>query len=95
VAGEAPTIVTSPRLIVTLEALARNYDHVIVDGGALAEAVPEFFARMAPCAVLVATDIDNAATANAREQLVAAGFADVLLWLGTPGPDASSQPVAA
>jgi uncharacterized protein involved in exopolysaccharide biosynthesis len=95
VAGEAPTILTSPRLIVTLEALARNYDHVIVDGGALAEAVPEFFARMAPCAVLVATDIDNAATTNARDQLVAAGFADVLLWLGTPGPDASSQPVAA
>ncbi|ARQ01579.1 GumC family protein [Pseudorhodoplanes sinuspersici] len=95
VAGEAPTILTSPRLLVTLEALARNYDHVIVDGGALAEAVPEFFARMAPCAVLVATDIDNAATKNARDQLVAAGFADVLLWLGTPGPDASSQPVAA
>jgi len=95
VAGDAPTIMTSPRLIVTLEALARNYDHVIIDGGALAEAVPEFFARMAPCAVLVATDIDNAATKNARDQLIAAGFADVLLWLGTPGPDASSQPVAA
>lgn len=95
VAGEAPTILTSSRLIVTLEALARNYDHVIVDGGALAEAVPEFFARMAPCAVLVAIDIDNAATTNARDQLVAAGFADVLLWLGTPSPDSSSQPVAA
>ena len=95
VAGDAPTILTSPRLIVTLEGLARNYDHVIVDGGALAEAVPEFFARMAPCAVLVATDIDIAATKSARDQLVAAGFADVLLWLGTPGPDASSQPVAA
>ena len=95
VAGEAPTILTSPRLIVTLEALARNYDHVIVDGGALAEAVPEFFARMAPCAVLVATDVDNAATKDARNQLMAAGFSDVLLWLGTPGPDASSQPVAA
>ncbi len=61
--------------------MARNYDHVIVDGGALAEAIPEFFARMAPCAVLVATDIDNAATRTAREQLIAAGFADVLLWL--------------
>lgn len=95
VAGEAPAILTSPRLIVTLEALARNYDHVIVDGGALAEAAPEFFARMAPCAVLVATDIDTEAAKTAREQLMAAGFADVLLWLGTPGSDASSQPVAA
>ncbi len=95
IAGDAATIMTSPRLIVTLEALARTYDHVIVDGGALAEAAPEFFARMAPCAVLVATDIDNQAAQTTREQLMAAGFSDVLLWLGTPGPEDSSQPVAA
>jgi len=80
---------------VTLEALARTYDHVIVDGGALAEAIPEFFARIAPCAVLVATDTDNEATKQAREQLIAAGFTDVVLWLGTPGPDASSRSAAA
>jgi len=95
VAGDAPAILTSPRLIITLEALARAYDHVVIDGGALAEAAPEFFARMAPCAVLVATDIDGTATQTARDQLVAAGFADVVLWLGTPLSSASSQPAAA
>ena len=95
VGGEAAEILTSPKLPVTLEALARTYDHVIVDGGALAEAIPEFFARIAPCAVLVATDTDNEATKQAREQLIAAGFTDVVLWLGTPGPDASSRSAAA
>ncbi len=95
VAGDAAAILTSPRLIITLEALAQAYDHVVIDGGALAEAVPEFFARMAPCAVLVATDIDNTATKAARDQLVAAGFAGVVLWLGTPSQSASPQPAAA
>jgi uncharacterized protein involved in exopolysaccharide biosynthesis/Mrp family chromosome partitioning ATPase len=85
VGADGPAILVSQRLATTIDTLARAYDHVVVDAGALPEAAIERLARLAPRAVLVATNVTNPATAAARERLIAAGFADVAMLLGQPG----------
>ena len=84
VGGDGAAILVSQRLATTIDTLARAYDHVVVDAGALPEVAIERLARLAPRAVLVATNVDNPATAAAREKLIAAGFADVAMLLGQP-----------
>lgn len=91
-------ILTSQRLSITLEALSRSYDYVVLDAGALPEIAPEKFARLAPRAVLVADDIDGPATESARERLLSAGFPNVSVLASDPnGPesDASGNRAAA
>lgn len=89
------TMLTSPRLAMTLEALARTYDHVIIDGGAVTETMAPSFAKLTPRAVLVATELDHPATQAARERLIAAGFIEVTIMLGNPGEARSRHPAAA
>jgi len=92
--GDAAAIFASPRLTITLEALARAYDHLVIDGGAVDEAPIRFFAGFAPRAVLVAKDLAAAATLDARAKLTAAGFAEVVsIQSGDERRD--SDPVAA
>ncbi len=95
IAGEGTAIVSSPRLVMALEALARTYDHVVIDAGAVPEMTVEPFARIAPRAVLVATDLAHPSTQAARERLIAAGFTDVTLFLGSPRPAMQPRPAAA
>ena len=81
-------ILTSQRLAITLEALSRSYDYVVLDAGALPEIAPEKFARLAPRAVLVADDVDGPATESARERLLSAGFPNVSVLASSPhGPE--------
>lgn len=84
VGPDGPAILVSQRLVATIDTLARAYDHVVVDAGALPEAAIERLARLAPRAVLVATNITDPATAAARERLIVAGFTDVATLLGQP-----------
>jgi uncharacterized protein involved in exopolysaccharide biosynthesis/Mrp family chromosome partitioning ATPase len=87
-AADGHAIMSSQRLAITLEALGRSYDHVVVDAGALPEISAERFAQLAPRAVLVADDIDGPATEAAREQLLAAGFPNVSVLGNAPtGPE--------
>lgn len=86
-------ILASPRLSMTLEAFARTYDHVVIDAGAVPEVDVVPVARFASRAVLVAADLSEPETVAARDRLIAAGFSDVLLFLG--GARASeADPVA-
>lgn len=95
-AGEGAAIFSSVRLVTALEALARAYDHVIIDAGAVPETQVESFARLAPRAVLVVKALADPANAGARERLMAAGFTDVTVFQGNPGgPDAAARPAAA
>jgi len=94
IAGDAASICASPRLAIVLQALARAYDHVVIDAGALSEAAVEPLAPITPCAILVATDVEHPDTKAARERLAAAGFADVMVLLGTPS-STSAESVAA
>ena len=84
VGPDGPAILVSQRLAATIDTLARAYDHVVVDAGALPEAAIGRLARLAPRAVLVATNVTNPATAAACERLIAAGFTDVAILLGQP-----------
>jgi Mrp family chromosome partitioning ATPase len=81
-------IMSSQRLSITLEALSRSYDHVVVDGGALPLTSLERLAQLAPRAVLVADQIDGPATEAARGRLLAAGFPNVSVLASAPqGPE--------
>jgi tyrosine-protein kinase Etk/Wzc len=77
VLADADAIIGSQRLAITLEALARSYDHLVIDAGALPDIAAERFAEFAPRAVLIASVIDDLATIEAREHLLRAGFAEV------------------
>jgi len=76
--GEARAVLASDRLAMMIEALARAYDHVVIDAGT-AQGGSERLVRFARRAVLVATDAAAPATRAARERLLAAGFGDVCL----------------
>jgi succinoglycan biosynthesis transport protein ExoP len=99
-AGHVPAdigaILRSERLAIAMSALARTYEHVVVDAGALPQAALERFAKLAPQAVLVAPGVADEATKHAGEQLTASGFANVMLLVETPPrPDAASPKTAA
>ncbi|HEY6257083.1 MAG TPA: exopolysaccharide transport family protein [Xanthobacteraceae bacterium] len=75
--SDGQALIASLRLSVAIEALARSYDHLVIDAGALPEMAAERFAELAPQAVLIASDVDDLATMEARERLLRAGFTDV------------------
>jgi MinD-like ATPase involved in chromosome partitioning or flagellar assembly len=84
VGSDGPMLSASPTLATTIEALARSYDHVVIDIGSAADVMVERFVALANRAVLVANDPANPATRAARERLMIAGFADVTLVAGAP-----------
>jgi len=93
VGGEGAAILSSARVATTLEALARSYDHVVIDAGAVPGMAVESLARLAPRAILVADEITHPAAIAARDRLLAAGFIDVIIFPGMPpGPDTVSGP---
>ena len=93
--GMDATMLASPRLAMTLEALARTYDHVIIDGGAVTETLAPSFAKLTPRAACVAGWSSSVATSTARERLIAAGFIEVTIMLGNPGEAARGRHPAA
>ena len=96
VAGDAQALIASARLAVAVEALARSYEHLVIDAGALPEMPAERCATLAQQAVLVASDVDGRATLEARERLLRAGFTDVeILASGGHKREAGRAPAAA
>jgi ABC-type Fe3+-hydroxamate transport system substrate-binding protein len=90
-------MVQSPRLVITVEALARSYDHVVINVGTLPDLPLEAIAALAPQAVLVADAPDDPISAAAQEHLLAAGFSAVNMLQGwsAPGADGSAARAAA
>ena len=82
VGADGPALAASPVLATTLDALARTYDHVVIDMGAASDVALEHFAALARRAVLVTGDPANPALRATRERLMAAGFADVAVLAG-------------
>ena len=89
--ADAEAVIASPRLAITLEALARSYDHLVIDAGALPQIDARRFAQFAPRAVLIAHQIEDTAAIEAREQLLRAGFIEV----GTLASGPAVQPAQA
>jgi succinoglycan biosynthesis transport protein ExoP len=93
--ADAEAVIASQRLSTTLEALARSYDYLVIDAGALPDLDAERFAEFAPCAVLVTSATDELAVIEAREQLLRAGFSDVnVLASGPSKPEAGRAQAA-
>jgi uncharacterized protein involved in exopolysaccharide biosynthesis/Mrp family chromosome partitioning ATPase len=88
--ADGAAIVSSSRLAMMIEALARTYDHVIVDAGTTFEAAAERLHRLVPRAVLVATEQGAPATRAARERLMAAGYGEVAVLDGAASAAAAA-----
>jgi MinD-like ATPase involved in chromosome partitioning or flagellar assembly len=89
---DSTAIFNASRLTITLEALARSYDHVVIDAGSMQDAPTERFAQLTPRAVLVADELDNQATTSACDELLAAGFANVSVLANPPqGPQSDTS----
>jgi uncharacterized protein involved in exopolysaccharide biosynthesis/Mrp family chromosome partitioning ATPase len=84
VGADARALAASPMLATMIEALVRSYDHVVIDVGSAADSALERLAALATRAVLVTADSANPATKIARERLVMAGIADVMVTAGAP-----------
>jgi Mrp family chromosome partitioning ATPase len=84
VGADAHALAASPMLATMIEALVRSYDHVVIDVGSAADIALERLAPLAARAVLVTADPANPATKAARERLVMAGIADVMVTAGAP-----------
>jgi hypothetical protein len=69
---------------ITVEALARCYDHLVINGGVLGDLPPELLAPLASRAVLIAGDAGDAMTVSAQERLNAVGFAHVVVLAKVP-----------
>jgi len=78
-------ILSSPGMATNFDALARSYDHVVVDAGEASGPGVERIAEFAPHAVLVTDTLANAATGSARQRLLSAGFGDVRILVGAYG----------
>jgi exopolysaccharide transport family protein len=96
--ADVASMVQSPRLVITVEALARSYDHVVINAGTLPDMPVEPIAALASQAVLVADVLDDPISASAQEHLLAAGFSTVSVlqgWSMAPGPNGSTARAAA
>ena len=88
IASDADAILASERLTIAVNALARTYDHVVIDAGAIAGAPLQRFFELGSQAVLVASDAGDGQIDRAREQLRTAGFSDILVFTDrAPRPD--------
>ncbi len=86
-------LLAAPGIVMNFNALARSYDHVVVDAGEAAGLEIERVSEIAPHAVLVTDKLANTATSLARDRLLASGFSDVKILVGaygTPGETAAA-----
>jgi len=90
VGGDAAALPCSPRLAMMVEALARTYDHVIIDAGTAFEAAVDRVHGLAPRAVLVATEETAAPTTAARDRLAAAGYGEIAVLDGAASAAAAA-----
>ncbi len=94
-AGAPSAVMASQRLAITLEALGRSYDHVVIDAGTATDAVLDRLASLTQRAVLVASELQDPATTAAKQALLEAGFADVTVLVAAPGGPRSAGDQAA
>jgi uncharacterized protein involved in exopolysaccharide biosynthesis/Mrp family chromosome partitioning ATPase len=89
-AGDRPAPLVSPRIAMALDALAQAYDHLVIDGGIVANGDLGRLARFAPRAALVVADPNDDADMAAREELAAAGFADITVFAKAPAAEVAA-----
>ena len=89
---DAGDVIGSERLKIAIDALTRSYDHVIIDASAAPHALDDKIARLAPCAVLVASGLAANKADAVRDHLANAGFTDIAVFTGAaPALDAEAM----
>lgn len=81
----------SPRVTMTVDALMRVYDHVVLDVGTLDE-VPEQLVTHNAQAILIAAGLDQQTRDVVRSELFAAGFRGVTMLDAAADPSQLGQP---
>ncbi|MCC6777893.1 MAG: lipopolysaccharide biosynthesis protein [Hyphomicrobiales bacterium] len=89
------TVSVAPRFVVAIEALARSYDHVVLDAGAVGDASLAPLAALAPRAVLVVGDLEGVAIGLARDHLQQAGFTEISVLGAEAGSEGEAPQQAA
>ncbi|MEA2872967.1 MAG: tyrosine-protein kinase Etk/Wzc [Hyphomicrobiales bacterium] len=89
---DAAAVLGSERLVIAFDALARTYDHIVIDASAAPHAMDGRIARLAPCAVLVATGLAASKSDAIQDHLVTAGFSDIAVFTGmAPALDPANE----
>jgi uncharacterized protein involved in exopolysaccharide biosynthesis len=81
----------SPRLTMTIDALMRVYDHVVLDAGSLDD-IPEHLVATNAHAVLIAAGLDAPTREVVRNELFGAGFRGVTMLDAAADPSQLGQP---
>jgi len=90
-AAQRIALLSSPRLVPAMIALARSYDYVVVDAGLAEGADLEAIGEIAPRAVLLGKEGAHGAIEAARERIVAAGFDDAIVLTEGRGSEISAE----
>jgi Mrp family chromosome partitioning ATPase len=88
-------LLTSPRVVMALDALMQTYDHVVLDAGTAAGLPSSLIASQAHAVILPAPGFPDAARATMRAQLLASGFVAVSILNHASTNDAAPEEVAA
>jgi polysaccharide biosynthesis transport protein len=88
------TILNSRRFLTMIEALAKAYDHVVIDAGDLGSATLRL-AAIAPRGVLVASEDTQREAASGCRMLAGAGFADVAVMAWSAAATGQAHDLAA
>ena len=88
-------LLTSPRVVMALDALMQTYDHVVLDAGTATGLPSSLIASQAHAVILPAPGLPEAAKATMRAQLMASGFVAVSILNRTPTSEAAPEEVAA
>lgn len=75
-------LLASSELVSVIEALARSYEHVVIDAGSATETPLEYLLPLSTQVVVVAADPMSPATRALQERATSAGFAHVTMMLG-------------
>jgi len=88
-------LLTSPRVVMALDALTQTYDHVVLDAGSAVDLPSSLIAPQAHAVILPAPGLPEAARATMRAQLLASGFVAVSILNRVAANDAAPEEVAA
>ena len=86
---------SSPRLIMTVDALSRVYDFVVLDAGQAADLPVSLLASNAQAVVIPTKTMTASDRHEMREQLLAAGFADATMVEGDVSAQDAKRPASA
>ncbi len=82
--GEGEALMESYMMLSAVDALGQSYDYMVIDAGSQSETAVNPIAQLAGRAVLVAGEAPADSVGALQDDLMSAGFADVIVLAGAP-----------